>query len=148
MMTLVAIRRRFIETPGLLKLFVIGGLIFGIGLPAIALIPGAGFRFHDQAMTWEQLWETRIALALLIAGLLMFIVGFGVLFRKRWTIILLVLLPILQAFPFLVVHWVYDAPTPIQHADRFVGESLLWALSAAAYLLAYHPAKQHFSDAI
>src|SRR5687768_14934531 len=108
------LRVRYRSLPSLLRTATLALVILGIVVAAAPLIPGMTFNLDGEELTWREMWETRVALALLVLGPLMTSVGLGVLFGRRWARPVLLLMPMIQILPLYLVHWVFDAPSPIR----------------------------------
>jgi hypothetical protein len=142
------LKERFLAMPSMLRLLVSASLVFGIVLPLLPLFPGASFGLNGRELTYQELWYTGVAFALFALGPIMLIVGIAVLLRKSWIRPFLVGLPILQVLPFLVVHWVLDAPNPVPSLSVFASSCIVWAAVAVAYLFGARGAREHFGSAV
>jgi hypothetical protein len=90
------------------------------------------------------MWETRVAVAMLVTAPLMLATGIAILRRARAVRLVLVILPILQFLPFQIVHWVFAAPDPVISTLFYVVACGGWALFAIVYLFIFHTPRDYF----
>ena len=64
------IRTRLESIPIVLRIAAIASIGIGIAFPLVALIPGSNFDLAGTKMTWQELWQTRVALAILVRAIL------------------------------------------------------------------------------
>lgn len=146
--TLDQLKQRFSAMPWLLRILVAASVGIGVGFSLLPLVPGASFGLGERELTYQELWQTRVALAVLAVGVLMLVVGVAVLLRRSWIRPVLVVLPLLQVLPFLSVHWVFGAPSPVSSWALFAGSFVIWAVVAVVYLFGMRSARQHFANAL
>jgi hypothetical protein len=148
MESLAHLKQRFLEMPWLLRIVVAASLGIGVVFPLLPLMPGASFGLGERELTYHELWQTRVAFALFAIGPLMLVVGVAVFLRKGWVRPLLVVLPVLQLSPFLVVHWTFGAPNPVSSPVQFAASCVAWAVLAVVYLFGTRGARAHFANAV
>ena len=148
MESIANLKQRFMAMPWLLRIVVAASLGIGVAFPLLPLMPGASFRLGERELTYQELWQTRVALALFAVGLLMLAVGAGVFLRKGWVRLVLVVLPVLQLLPFLLVHWAFGAPSPVSSPAQFAVSCVAWAVLAFGYLFGSRGAQAHFANAV
>jgi hypothetical protein len=146
--SLSQLKRRFSAMPWVLRGFVAASLGIGVAFTLLPLIPGASFQLGERELSSQELWQTRVALALFVVGPLMLVLGLAVLFRQGWARVALVVLPVLQLLPFLAVHWAFGAPSPVSSVSLFLASCAVWAVVAAVYLFGSSASRQHFSNAV
>jgi phosphotransferase system glucose/maltose/N-acetylglucosamine-specific IIC component len=100
------------NAPLLLRILALASLFLGVGFPLSAFVPGSSFNLAGTLLPHEQVWSSRVALAIFASAPLLFAVGLGILFRRRWVRWPLIVLPVLQFLPFQVAHWYFGAPNP------------------------------------
>jgi hypothetical protein len=142
------IRSRFDAMPRLLQVTATASIVLGLLCIVEPFVPAAQFDLAGHKLSHSEIWDTRVAFALLLVGPIMLLVGGAVVIGRRWVRPLLVLLPVLQTLPFLAVHWLFGAPNPV--GDRFgwivwIVGSTLWALAAMAYLFRARGPLQYFA---
>ena len=142
------LRRRFSAMPWLLRTLVAASLGIGLGFSVLPLVPGARFGLGESELTYQELWQTRVAFAVLAVGVLMLVVGLAVFLRKSWVRPLLVVLPPLQLLPFLAVHWLFGAPSPVSSPVFFTVSSAAWAVAAIVCLFGMRSVREHFANAV
>lgn len=142
------LKHRFLGMPWLLRIMVGACLGIGIIFPVLPFLPGSTFVLGESVLTVEEMWETRVSLALFAVGPLMVVVGVAIFLRHAWVRYVLVVLPLFQILPFLIVHLLYDAPNPASSAAQFAGSCVVWAILTIAYLFFYPGAKEHFTNAV
>jgi hypothetical protein len=140
------IRARLGRVPFLLRSIAMASFGIGIAFPLVAVIPGATFDFFGDSLSWRELWQTRVAFALLATGPLMLFVAFAIFRRARWVRPVLVVLPILQSLPFRLVHWAFSAPNPIPSLQAYIFSSATWALVATIYLFGFNSVRAYFAS--
>jgi hypothetical protein len=145
---LAQIKQRFSAMPWLLRVLVASSLGIGVGFSVLPLVPGTTFGLGERQLTYQELWQTRVALALFSVGVPMLVVGVAVLLRKRWVRPVLVVLPLLQLLPFLAVHWLFGAPSPVSSSALLAGSFVVWAVVAVTYLFGTRSAREHFANAL
>ncbi len=123
------LKRRFSAMPWLLRTLVTASAGIGIAFSILPLLLGATFGLGEIELTGQELWQTRIAFALFVVGPFMFSVGVAIFLRKSWVRPVLVLLPLLQLLPFLVAHWVFDAPSPVSSRIVCAHQSSRWCVA-------------------
>jgi hypothetical protein len=148
MESLTELKQRFSAMPWLLRTFVAASVVIGIVFTVLPLVPGASFGLGERELTFQELWQTRVAFALFAVGPLMFVVGVAVFLRMGWVRPVLVVLPLLQLLPFLVVHWAFGAPSPVSSMTIFAASCALWAVLAVLYLFGSRGALEHFANAV
>jgi hypothetical protein len=141
------LKRRFFAMPWLLRILVAAGLSIGLAFCLVPLAPKASFGLGERQLTYQELWQTRVALAVIAVGVLMLVVGVAVFLRKGWVRPLLVVLPVVQLLPFLVVHWAFGAPNPVSSPVFFAVSTAIWAVFAVAYLFGTRSSREHFANA-
>jgi hypothetical protein len=148
MLALDRFRARFETMPRLLQLVATASVVLGLAFTVLPFIPAAVFNLDGRPLSHTELWDTRVAFALLVAGPLMLVVGSALLAGRRWVRPLLLVLPLLQTLPFFIVQRWFGAPSPVGDRSAWivwiVGSSL-WALAAAAYLYGARGPKQYFA---
>ncbi|GLQ97409.1 hypothetical protein GCM10007863_18290 [Dyella mobilis] len=110
-----------------------------------ALIPGfSNLRVGERTLEWSDLWQTRMAIAVLLGGLLMLVIGFGIVRRQVWARNALVVLPVLQCLPFKIVHFIWLAPDPLPFDKGNLLGILIWVVIGSIYLFGFKAARDHF----
>lgn len=142
------LKRRFAAMPWLLRILVAACLGIGLGFTVLPFVPSATFNLGERQLTYQELWQTRVAFGVVAVGALMFVVGVAVLLRKSWARPMLVVLPLLELLPFLAVHWAFGAPSPVSSPAFFAGASAVWAVLAVAYLFGTRGSREHFANAV
>jgi len=105
--------RDFLGTvPFVLRIAAIASLVLGVVLVLSPLLPGMSFNVDGTLLDRVQMWETRVAYAMLAVGPLMIACGVGIFLRRRWSRFILLIMPVLQLLPFQIVHWLFGAPNP------------------------------------
>jgi hypothetical protein len=148
MSRLSELQDKFRSLPWLLRITTIALIILGAAVAITPLVPGMIFNFDGIEMGWRELWQTRVALALLLLGPLMISVGLGVLHARLWVRPALLLLPFIQLIPFYLVHWIFGAPSPIRSISvgTYFLLCLLWAVLATPYLYGRSAVRRHFAN--
>jgi hypothetical protein len=131
--------------PKPLRIIALASMLIGAMFVAVALIPGlSSFPVGQRSLGWNELWHTRVAIAVLVGGLFMLAFGYGVVRRQAWTRIALVVLPVLQCLPFEMTHVIWGAPNPLPFdKDNLLG-ILIWALIFSIYLFGFKAARDHY----
>ena len=144
-----ALVKRYSNLPSLLKVVTLACIFVGLSTTLAPLVPGMSLGLDGTVLTWHQLWQTRIALALLALGPFMMVVGIGSLMGRGWARPTLVLMPLLQVVPLYLVHWLLAAPAPIRSVSvpTYLLLCAVWASIAYLYLYKYSAARKHFADA-
>jgi hypothetical protein len=142
------LKQRFSAMPWLLRILVAASLGIGLAFSLLPLVPGARFGLGEKELTYQELWQTRVALAVFAVGALMLVVGLAVFLRKSWVRPMLVVLPLLQLLPFLLVHWLFGAPSPVSSSVEFAVSSAVWAVVAVACLFGMRSLREHFANAV
>jgi uncharacterized membrane protein YoaK (UPF0700 family) len=142
------LKRRFSAMPWLLRILVAASLGNGVGFSLLPLVPGVRLGLGERELTYQELWETRVALAIIAVGVFMLVIGVAVFLRKGWVRPVLVVLPLVQLLPFLAVHWVFGAPSPVASLPFFAVSAAVWAVLAAVYLFATRSGREHFANAV
>lgn len=142
------LKQRFAAMPWLLRMFVAASLGIGLGFSLLPLVPGASFGVGERELTYQELWQTYLALAVVAVGVLMLVVGLAVLLGKTWVRPVVVVLPLLQVLPFLAVHWLFEAPSPVSSPVVFAVSFAVWAIVAVVYLFGARAAREHFANAV
>jgi uncharacterized membrane protein YoaK (UPF0700 family) len=142
------LKQRFSAMPWLLRTLVAASLGIGLGFSLLPLVPGASFGLGERELTYQELWQTRVAFAVLAVGVLMLVVGLAVFLRKSWVRPVLVVLPFLQLLPFLAVHWLFGAPNPVSSPVVLGVSSIVWAVAAVVYLFGTRSGREHFANAV
>lgn len=125
----------------------LASLLTGALFVAVTLIPGFfNFPVGEQSLGWNELWQTRLAIAALADGLLMLALGFGIVRRQAWTRVALIIMPVLQYLPFQMAHFIWGAPNPLPFDKKNLLGMLVWAVIIAVYLIGSKAARDHFSD--
>jgi hypothetical protein len=146
MESLNLLKVRFAAMPRILRLVALASIVIGAGVTVLPVIPGSRFQLGPHELSWEQLWQTRVALALFVGGPLMVLVGVSIFFRSRWARPLVVVMPALQVLPFLGVHLMYGAPDPVASAPAFAAMSAIWVLLAMVYLYGTRGPREYFAN--
>ena len=134
--------------PRLLQVVAVASVGLGVIFTIHPFISIAPFKMAGRTLSHSELWATRVAFAVLLVGPLMVLLGIGTWRGRRWARPLLVVLPVLQTLPFLMVHWLFGAPSPV--AGDFgwtiwIADSIIWALAGMAYLYGRPAARSHFA---
>jgi len=108
------------------------------------IILGTTIDYFGNELSREQMWNTKIALALFFAGPLMVAIGVGLLRRARWVRPALVVMPVIQLLPFLFVHVLFGGPNPLPEPMLYLTECVVWTLFALIYLFVSSQGKQFF----
>lgn len=131
--------------PKPLRIVALASIFIGAMFVAESLIPGfSSFPVGGESLGWSELWRTRVAIAVLMDGLLMLAIGLGVVRRQAWTRIALVALPVLQCLPFQIVHSIWGAPDPLPFDKGNLLGILIWALISFTYLFGFKAPRDHF----
>jgi len=141
------LKQRFLAMPWLLRILVAASIGIGVVFCLLPLVPGSSFDLGERELSYEELWQTRVAFAVFAVGVLMLVVGVAVFRRSKWVRPALVVLPVLQVLPFLVVHWVSEAPSPLSSPASFAASAAAWSVFAAVYLFGMRGGREHFCDA-
>lgn len=120
----------------------------GVGFCLLPLVSGASFGLGERELTYQELWQTRVALAVITVGIFMLVVGVAVLLRKGWVRPVLIFLPLVQLLPFLAVHWVFGAPSPVSSPLFVAASTAVWAVLAWAYLFGTRSGREYFANAV
>ena len=144
-----ALLDRYKALPYLLKLVTLACILLGVAITLTPLVPGMSFGLDGTVLTWRELWQTRVAVALLVLGPLMVLIGIGSLMARRWARPTLILMPLIQMLPLYLVHWLLGAPAPIKSISVFTYflMCVAWALIAYLYLYKSSAARGHFANA-
>ena len=144
---LTDLKQRYQSLPSLLRLVTLPLLILGAVVVITPLVPGMRFNLDGVEFQWRELWETRLALALLVLGSLMFLAGIGTLLARPWARPMLLALPFIQVIPFYLAHWVFGAPAPIRSISvtTYLFLCVVWAAIAAVYLYGRSAVRKHFA---
>lgn len=148
MESLSQLKQRFSAMPWLLRTLVAASMVIGVAFSILPLVPGASFGLGERELSYAELWQTRVAFAVITVGVLMLVVGFAVFLRKSWVRPILVFLPLLQLMPFLAMHWAFGAPSPVSSPAFFAGSSAVWAVLAVAWLFGTRSGREHFTNAV
>jgi hypothetical protein len=131
--------------PKPLRIVALASMFIGAVFIATAVVPGfSNFPVGQKSLGWNELWHTRIAVAVLVGGLFMLAFGFGVVRRQAWTRIALVVLPVLQCLPFEIAHVIWGAPNPLPYDERNLLGILIWAVTCSIYLFMFKAARDHY----
>lgn len=142
---LASLHARVGGIPLLLRLTAVASLVIGFVFPLLPFIPGLTFNVSGTTLSWNELWDTGVAFALLMIGPLMLTVGAGILHRRRWVRWLLVVLPVLQLLPFQIVHWLFRAPDPTPSLQSYVVLCVLWVVLVALYVFGRRSVRGYFA---
>jgi hypothetical protein len=134
--------------PSTLRVIVIACLGIGVSAVACTFVPGARVNLWGTQVPWHELWPSRIAFALIGVGGLMVWTGLAVLLRKAWARIILVIMPILVALPFVLVNVAFGGPKPTASASEYVLGCVTWGVIAALYLFHTSGVRKYFEDAV
>lgn len=147
---LIDLKQRYRSLPYLLRLVTTALFILDMVVAITPLIPGIKFTLDGVEFQWHELWQTRVAFALLALGPLMFLVGAGILLARPWGRPMLLALPFIQVIPFYLVHWVFGAPSPIRSISvaAYLLLCMAWAIVAAVYLYGFPSVRRYFSGAV
>lgn len=138
--------RRFEAMPRPLKLIAAASIFVGAAVAAQPFVPGSHFDMAGYRLSQAEVWDTRVAFASLVVGLLMLLVGVGIVSGRRWVRPVLVFLPMFQTFPYWTVHRLYGAPAPIYSASVWATMSAIWAVAMWAYLFRAAGPRRHFAS--
>ncbi|WP_333677743.1 hypothetical protein [Dyella sp.] len=128
-----------------LQIVALASMLIGVMFIAGAFIPGfSNFPVGQKSLGWNELWHTRVAVAVLVGGLFMLAFGFGVVRRQAWTRIALVVLPVLQCLPFEITHVIWGAPNPLPFDEGNLLGILIWAVICSIYLFGFKAARDHY----
>lgn len=134
------------EAPYFLRLMAGASIAVGVIAPLLTAIPIARFNIDGTEMTWEEVWANHEALAILVLGLTMLVIGVNVLRRRHWTRPALIALPALQYLPFQIVHAAYpSSPNPIPSIDLYLLVVGGWAIVSAIYLYGFGSVRDYFA---
>ena len=133
---MIEVRIQLQTIPLLLRLGVILSCIVGVVVPLIALIPGVGVNIDGTPLSWEELWETGVAFALLAYGPIHLAIPYGVFQRKNWLCPLLVCFPIVQLLPFEVVQLIFGTKGGALSLYQYFPITLGFAIYLAIYAVA------------
>ena len=120
-------------------------LLIGVGFSVTPFIPGVGLKLYGKSLSWLELWQTGVVVAIFANGLLHLAVAYAILKRKAWARPILVFLPPLQFAPFLVVHLVFGGLDPPQPLHRFAVYCAIWAIITGTYLYTSRTVRSYFS---
>jgi hypothetical protein len=140
------LKLRFAAMPRVLRLVALASIVVGAAVTVLPVIPGSRFQLGPHELSWEQLWQTRVAWALFVSGPLMVLVGVSVFFRSRWARPLVVFMPVLQLLPLSGVHLMYGAPDPVASAPTFAATTAIWMLVAVVYLYSTRGPREYFAS--
>ena len=130
--------------PRLLRIVTSANVALGIVCTILPFIPQATIDYFGTQLFREQMWNTKVALALFIVGPFMVAVGIGLLCRAHWVRAALVVMPFLQLLPFLSVHALFGGPNPFPEPMFYSIYCAVWALLALIYLFLCRQGKQFF----
>ena len=140
---------QFKTLPDLLQLATLACILMGVMITLTPLMPGMTFGFDGTTLSWSELWQTHIAIALLVTGPLLILIGIGTLMARSWARPTLIFMPLIQVLPFYLVHWFLDAPSPIKSISisTYFWMCIVWAMIAYLYLYKSTAARKHFVNA-
>lgn len=131
--------------PKPLRAMALASIFIGVAFLAVALIPGfSNFSVGEKSLGWNDLWQTRVAIAVFVGGLLMLAIGFGIVHHQVWTRIALVVLPALQCLTFQIVYLVWGAPDSFPFDKGNLLGIMIWAFISSIYLYGFKAARDHF----
>lgn len=135
---------RWNEMPWLPRIMCAACVVLGIVCTALPLIPGATIDYFGTQLSWQEIWSTGVAFGLFLIGPLMTAVGIGLFRRSPWVRPVVVVMPILQVLPFVIVHSLFPGPDPLPEPGLYVAECLVWGLLAWLYLFVTRQGKAFF----
>jgi hypothetical protein len=130
--------------PRLLRILAVASIVVGVAVAVETIVPGGSIGLNGVELSHHKMWETRVAVAMLITAPLMLATGIAILRRARAVRFVLVIMPILQFLPFQVDHWVFGAPDPVVSTLFYVVACGGWAIFAIVYLFFYRTPRDYF----
>lgn len=135
---------RWREMPWPLRTLCAAYVIVGIVCSVLPLIPGATIDYFGMQLSWREIWSTGVAFGLFVIGPLMTAVGVGLFRASLWVRPVVVVMPILQILPFVVVRWLLPGPDPLPEPVFYVGGCCIWGVVAWMYLFVGRQGKAFF----
>jgi len=131
--------------PLLLRMMVLITLLGGVIFSVTPLIPGVGFNLYGKSLSWLELWQTGVVVAIFTNGLLFFGIAYAILKQRIWARPILVFFPPLHFAPFWMAHLVFGGLDPPQPLHRFAMYCAIWAIISGTYLYSSRTVRSYFN---